>query len=109
MSDLIRVIHLMGVQEHLGPGVSAEFVRGLDDRFQAVIAAGDRVLFKQWGEWAPNGFWREDTGKPSPSPREHTFPDGGRNGFLPLMARVGKKAAGRELDGRTWDQFPEVS
>lgn len=44
MSDLIRVIHLMGVQEHLGPGVSAEFVRGLDDRFQAVIAAGDRVL-----------------------------------------------------------------
>jgi len=26
-----------------------------------------------------------------------------------LMARVGKKAAGRELDGRTWDQFPEPS
>ncbi len=25
-----------------------------------------------------------------------------------LMARVGKKRAGRELDGRTWDQMPEV-
>ncbi len=25
------------------------------------------------------------------------------------MCRVGKKAAGRELDGRTWDEFPEVS
>ena len=25
-----------------------------------------------------------------------------------MMARVGKKAAGRELDGRTWDEFPEV-
>ncbi|GAA4225957.1 phage Gp37/Gp68 family protein [Actinomadura meridiana] len=24
-----------------------------------------------------------------------------------LMARVGKKAAGRELDGRTWDQYPD--
>ena len=24
------------------------------------------------------------------------------------MCRVGKKAAGRELDGRTWDEFPEV-
>jgi len=24
------------------------------------------------------------------------------------LRRVGKKAAGRELDGRTWDQFPEV-
>lgn len=72
-------------------------------------SAGVAYLFKQWGEWAPNGFWREDTGKPSPSPREHTFPDGGRNGFLPLMARVGKKAAGRELDDRTWDEFPGVA
>jgi len=25
-----------------------------------------------------------------------------------LMARVGKKAAGRELDGRTWDEYPEA-
>ena len=23
--------------------------------------------------------------------------------------RVGKKAAGRELDGRTWDEYPEVT
>ena len=25
-----------------------------------------------------------------------------------LMARVGKKAAGRELDGRTWDEYPRA-
>lgn len=25
-----------------------------------------------------------------------------------VMRRVGKKAAGRELDGRTWDQYPEA-
>jgi hypothetical protein len=25
-----------------------------------------------------------------------------------MMSRVGKKAAGRELDGRTWDEMPEV-
>ena len=24
------------------------------------------------------------------------------------LERVGKKIAGRELDGRTWDEFPEV-
>ncbi|SKO36786.1 Uncharacterised protein [Mycobacteroides abscessus subsp. bolletii] len=24
------------------------------------------------------------------------------------IRRVGKKRAGRELDGRTWDQYPEV-
>lgn len=23
-----------------------------------------------------------------------------------IMCRVGKKAAGRELDGRTWDEYP---
>lgn len=22
--------------------------------------------------------------------------------------RIGKKAAGRELDGRTWDEFPQM-
>jgi len=26
-----------------------------------------------------------------------------------LMARLGKKAAGRELDGRTWDDYPAVT
>lgn len=25
-----------------------------------------------------------------------------------LYRRVGKKAAGRELDGRTWDQYPQA-
>ena len=26
-----------------------------------------------------------------------------------MVMRVGKHAAGRLLDGRTWDQFPEVT
>ena len=46
-------------------------------------AAGVRFHFKQWGEWAPN----PETG---------------------LVSRVGKRKAGRELDGRTWDEFPRV-
>ena len=37
--------------------------------------------FKQWGEWVP-----DDAG---------------------VMTRVGKRKAGRELDGRTWDEYPE--
>ena len=43
--------------------------------------------FKQWGEWAPD-----------------------YNATDPIldhpMHRIGKKKAGRELDGRTWDEFP---
>ena len=31
------------------------------------------------------------------------------NPEIHVPARLGKKRAGRELDGRTWDKFPEVS
>ena len=37
--------------------------------------------FKQWGEWVPDD--------------------------AVAMTRVGKRKAGRELDGRTWDEYPE--
>ncbi|KKM61107.1 hypothetical protein LCGC14_1535100, partial [marine sediment metagenome] len=59
-----------------------EWFRSLRDQCQA---AGVPYFFKQWGEWAP-----------APN----------RTGLC--MERIGKKAAGRLLDGRTWDQFPEV-
>jgi len=44
--------------------------------------------FKQWGEFSPNVLGINDSVPPS---------------------RIGKKAAGRILDGRTWDEFPEVA
>jgi protein gp37 len=98
------------------------------------VAVGVPFFFKQWGEWVvpfdsaetgeracvvcgcteeyacPGGcYWascdREDNadmedrcsqcvGKPLPAYRAVKF------------HRVGKKAAGRELDGRTWDEYP---
>ncbi|MBF5002375.1 phage Gp37/Gp68 family protein [Nocardia sp. BSTN01] len=51
------------------------------------IGAGVPYLFKQWGEWAPD-YATSDPILDHP------------------MRRVGKKAAGRELDGRTWDEYP---
>jgi protein gp37 len=67
-------------------------------------------LFKQWGEWSP------DPGS-KPAPDAMVLPDGtaqvaGDTCYIPdalaaaPMAKVGKKAAGRELDGRTWDGLP---
>lgn len=56
-----------------------------------------RYLFKQWGAFAPHraeGIYE--------NVERVDFTDG------VCMLRVGKKAAGRLLDGRTWDQFPEV-
>lgn len=71
-------------------------------------AAGVPFLFKQWGEWMPT-IREGDTvklvfekGAPHgpDQPAFHDWPDGQG------AARVGKKAAGRLLDGRTHDQFP---
>ena len=71
-------------------------------------AAGVPFLFKQWGEWgtmpghgahypagiAPDGSWVG---------AEDRFTED-----CALMYRIGKKAAGRLLDGRTHDGFPET-
>ncbi|WP_049102781.1 DUF5131 family protein, partial [Burkholderia cenocepacia] len=71
----------------------ADWARSLRDQ---CAAAGVPFMFKQWGEWSAPGV---------------SFPDG-----RPDLAqsdelarfKVGKHAAGRLLDGRTHDEFPEA-
>ncbi|AVI03695.1 hypothetical protein SEA_CONFIDENCE_65 [Gordonia phage Confidence] len=57
------------------------------------VAAGVPFLFKQWGEWTPNTGHRYRDWANLDSPHE-------------FVMRVGKGRAGRELDGRTWNEFP---
>ncbi|CAB3805038.1 hypothetical protein LMG28688_06093 [Paraburkholderia caffeinitolerans] len=66
------------------------------DLREQCATSGTAYLFKQWGEWAPalEGIDASD-------PLVRRFEDGTR------MHRIGKKAAGRMLDGRTHDDFPE--
>lgn len=59
--------------------------------------AGVPFHFKQWGEWAPAGAMGE-----------HCFNPGAPVHQLVTMDRVGKKAAGRLLDGREHNGLPEV-
>ena len=77
-----------------GPGarpiqIHPEWVRGLRDQCQG---AGVPFFFKQWGKWgfAERGEkyhdWRDDIG----------------------FRKIGKQKAGRILDGRTWDEFPDT-
>lgn len=91
-----------------GPGarpMHPTWARFLRDQCQE---AGVTFLFKQWGEWMPaekDGNTVKLTfpidGPHGPAnPEFHDWPDGA------CSARVGKKAAGRLLDGRTWDEFP---
>lgn len=88
-----------------GPGarpMHPDWARSLRDQ---CVNAGVPFLFKQWGEYVPHfpldgrdpDVWIE-------GPSE--FPDMiSKTG----MWRVGKKRAGRELDGRTWDQYPNTT
>jgi protein gp37 len=79
-------------------------------------------FFKQWGEWLPcdEEMDRSEVGEGADynRPRRALFPDGshlpdltgrGSNGDgSVVISRVGKKAAGRTLDGRIWDGPPDV-
>lgn len=105
-----------------GPGarpMHPEWARSLRDQ---CTAAGVAYLFKQWGAWGlgarhpegedgpgdmfinPDGetghvWFNEDLGYPT----NYAGPWGEGS---QIVSRVGKKRAGRELDGQTWDEFP---
>lgn len=86
------------------------------------VAARVPFLFKQWGEWAPHkpvaggdlgGDMRKGNVRivhPTGQTDVEVFSATGGHNTIPgskYMARVGKKAAGRLLDGREWNEFPK--
>lgn len=95
-----------------GPGarpMHPDWVRDLRDQ---CVAAGVPFFFKQWGEWAPRGDGRSPSFVLGDGRYASAVTDCERIVGQPeavVMSRVGKKAAGRELDGRTWDEMPEVT
>ncbi|NDY56224.1 phage Gp37/Gp68 family protein [Desulfovibrio sulfodismutans] len=96
-----------------GPGarpMHPDWVRGLRGQCQD---ADVPFFFKSWGDWRPglpNGQQKAVGITPNGGTYSHdaaeffgeTWPDNAR-----CMARVGKKSAGRMLDGKTWDEVLE--
>ena len=81
-----------------GPGarpMNPVWVRDLRDQCQAAVVP---FFFKQWGEWG------RVTCTNAPRDRVHHWSNPVHPGEM--MERVGKKAAGRMLDGRVWNQVP---
>ncbi|BCF88728.1 phage Gp37/Gp68 family protein [Paraburkholderia largidicola] len=86
-------------------------------------AANVPFLFKQWGEWYPASIDSEDDRIYLPDGSRVPLNDEEGNTRIQshlwsshwsdpvtcydISARIGKKAAGRLLDGRTHDEFPE--
>ena len=65
------------------------------------VSAQVPFFFKQWGEWAPLSAFTAVNAAEVAGSRVPKLKVGDAT-----LYRVGKKAAGRELDGRTWDEFP---
>ena len=105
--------------------MSALWARSLRDQCQRV---GVPFFFKQWGSWRRAhdvaGCWSNTTGFSRKGRRTTPFRGRLSNGREPLFGgrsfrsrgdergdiyvRLGKKLAGRVLDGRTWDEMPAV-
>ncbi|MDM0003932.1 phage Gp37/Gp68 family protein [Variovorax sp. J22G73] len=68
--------------------------------------AGVPFLFKQWGEWAEAGLAPLHARAVSPSGIARPC-EGTHAMCEALMERVGKKAAGRLLDGLEWNEAPQ--
>ncbi len=121
--------------DHARP-MHPDWARSLRDQCQA---ADVPFFFKQWGEWCPSSVAPEPVAVPTtilagtsaecvvdkkPDQQFQVLKREGGNRIIRAdgkfsgegpeagdawMIRVGKKLAGRELDGRVWNQFPTVT
>ena len=111
-----------------GPGARPMHPRWARSLRDQCVAAGVPFHYKQTGEWIEDVTIDDDGTRHINVPRDHRdrnrcamhpagmtalTPDNPFNPFSvghphwTAMRRVGKKAAGRLLDGRSWDEYPE--
>jgi len=85
-----------------------EWVRSIRDQCQT---AGIPFHFKQWGEWLCSAHIK--TGMIQGDRLDMMWPwatgeRGDLQGDTTCMLRIGKKAAGRLLNGREWNEYPDL-
>lgn len=107
-----QLLHWVIVGGESGPNsrpMHPEWARSLRDQCNA---ASVPFFLKQWGEWAPFEAWatlrQDDTDVATQKIRSHKFylNNDPLGYFQKAVYRIGKKRAGRLLDGRTWDEYP---
>lgn len=99
-----------GESGHGARPMHPDWVRSIRDQCQA---AGVAFFFKQWGAYAPITFDDRHGANGNKDaiwihPDGFTSPRGEVRDFGWPMAKIRKKAAGRLVDGREWNEFPEV-
>lgn len=124
----IRQLDWVIVGGESGPGARPMHPEWARDLLIQCLVARVPFFFKQWGEWAPagyegthllhvNGSLVDRAGATqrvplNPSSVHTRYQDvdlvhRGHPGWV-RVRRVGKRAAGRQLDGRLWDQMPKA-
>jgi protein gp37 len=93
-----------------GPGARPMHVGWARQLRDECVEYGIPFLFKQWGSWG----WPAGPGAHMVTIDGRLIQPGTRLGMAHMarptyVRKVGKKAAGRELDGRTWDEYPAVA
>jgi protein gp37 len=106
MCECISGVDWVIVGGESGPGarpMAPDWVRSIRDD---CVAAGVPFFFKAWGEWKPGNSMFPDGRRVPPSRIHDWHPlfDGVRSERFSVC--IGKKRAGRELDGRTWEELP---
>jgi protein gp37 len=95
-----------------GPGarpMHPAWVRSLRDQ---CVEAGIPFFFKQWGEWAPVKYIYVDdpyTSCVDVTPDNHKLILVNTKDDFINMKRMGKKASGRVLDGKVWEEMPTIT
>lgn len=84
-----------GESGHRARPMNPEWARDLRDQ---CANAAVPFHFKQWGHWRP-----EEEAVPGTRKRVSLEDSKGR---VITLVRMGKHAAGRDLDGKIWDEFP---
>lgn len=90
-----------GESGHGARPMHPDWARGLRDQ---CVAAGVAFFFKQWGEYGP--VPQGPDGRILSSHKVSLFAGYG-TGRTVEIAKLGKHAAGRLLDGVEWNQFPD--
>ena len=102
-------IHWVIVGGESGPNarpMHPDWARSLRDQ---CVAAGVPFLFKQWGEWIPEGQTLSEPARLDPYRRRWCDIEDGDDRYTQTgvaVHPVGKKAAGRLLDGMQHDGYP---
>jgi protein gp37 len=104
----LRTFHWLCAGGETGPGARPSHPDWFRQARDQAVAAGVPFFFKQWGEYLHKNQGAVNPAGPPPRGNINNGPGSAKGYLWPdgWSIRVGKKQAGRLLDGREWKEVP---